>query len=203
MVVMFLCPKLSSSGVWCVENTKEQLVYVMSSSNILFAVSNLQRKLHYKDHCLPPKLIQDYYDNKLSFKVLEYVQDDPILLSTIKIHFYTEYSNNGWGRYSSRGVVRYFASLVPINHVALNGEERLLVHVQLKCKAKTVKPYTVGVFSTIKEAKEWCKRYYGEYDKYAVRSVVMCSSKLTRDTLRNPLLMDKNLLKLYKKVYEN
>lgn len=186
------------SGVWCFRNKNSHKRFIVSSNNINFSLYDYIKKFYYKDKRLDKQLVKDYWSNQLVFEVLEYCQNDPIIMSIVKQHYCNKFSN----RYNTK-VKKWFVSFEPKQLIDPNTlEERFLVFVKLKPKQKNSKnEEVVGVFETMKEAKEWSRWAYGEYDKRSIDRIVVCNNATTKRMSNSPLITDKHLVNLYKKVY--
>jgi hypothetical protein len=191
----------SSPGLWVFENNTDQRVYVCGASNVFNSCTNMIKKLMVREHRLPPLLIQDYKAGKLVFKILEYTTKDRFVQEVVKGQWMKTYRDRGYYIYNSRDISRYFVHIEPVEHLSLDGKsKRILVHVRLIRKQNRYGSLLVGVFKTIKEAKEWAKWGYGEYDKYSVDKVVVAVNNLTKLALTNPLISDPNLVHTYRKI---
>lgn len=204
---MKLDPRLNSPGIWELYNTRNSRSYVSSSNNTSFGLSNMTRKLYYRDNRLPPLLIKDYHEGLLEFRVLELIPlastvtsiVNEIILNLSKSYWIKLRQTEGISSFNVRPEKKYFYRVVPQIHFNLNHtKSRELVHVMIS-RWNSNPILTIGVFHTIGEARKWIKSVGGDLNN-PINGLVCDFSSLTKTILSNPVLVDKGLLDLYRKL---
>lgn len=200
---------MENSSIWGFLNSVDKRVWIGYSSNTMFGMYDTLKKLHYKDvHC-SPLLVKDYNENKLELVVFQYIEKIPskgkdIRTEILKGKIMEEYVGLGYALYNQRNVKKMFASICFVKQLSISGEEEQLVYVVLKPKQEVpdvTKHVVVGVFSSVPEAKLWCKEAYGDYQSFPVSSVITAQNALTIRHKNNVIFQDKAMLKQYKKLF--
>lgn len=200
---------LEQSSVWLLINRIDKRVLITYSRVTSFGVSDLLRKIYYRDRRLNKTLIQDYLDNKLEFEVVEYTQKihkGDLFIDVLKQQYMKQYIDNGYSLYNQRTAIKLFVSIVAIKQTSLSfDEEEYKVVALLKPKQLTAdlsKHLIIGMFDTFYEAKAWCKDYYGSYEHENAKQLIIANNDNTKKFFNNPVVQDRALLESYKKVFQ-
>jgi hypothetical protein len=197
------------ASVWCVVNSSDKRILITYSPSTILGINHLMHKMYYRNKYLNKQMIQDYKDNKLEIKVIEYVQKldrGDVVVEVLKQQHMQQWADAGYSLYNEKSPTKLFISLVAVEQYALVGDKKeMYVYALLKPKriaASLSKHKIVGVFPNFPSGKAWCKEYYGAYENTCAKSLIICNNKYTKRYYTNPVVQDVALLDTYKNLFK-